>query len=139
MQDPQASMNAALSVEPYGMRFGDKKSTWAKRTDEAIKPRVDEIQERENLFEKLKNDIQTRQNERLFAAQQVSEFVDKVQTIPTEEDVQEPPSQQQQEPVPHYLSDEEVKNEEAGISAEDGPENQYSNIVSPTIPIIQSA
>ena len=43
MQDPQASLNAALSVEPYGMRFGDKKSTWAKRTEEAIKPRVEEI------------------------------------------------------------------------------------------------
>jgi hypothetical protein len=34
--DPQAKVNAALSVEPYGMRFGDKQSTWARRTEQAI-------------------------------------------------------------------------------------------------------
>ena len=84
-------MNAALSVEPYGMRFGDKQSTWAKRTEEAIQPLVEEIKERENLFDQLQRELKTRQNERITAAQQVSEFVDKVQTIPTEEDIQEPP------------------------------------------------
>jgi hypothetical protein len=51
LHDPLASLNAALSVEPYGMRFGDKQSTWAKKTDEAIKPLVEEIKERENRFE----------------------------------------------------------------------------------------
>ena len=53
MNDPQASLNAALSVEPYGMRFGDKKSTWVKKTEEAIKPRAEEIKIRENIFDEL--------------------------------------------------------------------------------------
>ena len=61
-------MNAALSVEPYGMRFGDKQSTWVKRTEEAIQPLVEEIKERENLFDQLQKELKTRQNERIIAA-----------------------------------------------------------------------
>jgi hypothetical protein len=30
--DSQQNLNAQLSVEPYGMRFGDKKAEWARRT-----------------------------------------------------------------------------------------------------------
>ena len=51
MHDPQAQVNAALSVEPYGMKFGDRQSNWARRTEEAIKPLVEEINQRESMFE----------------------------------------------------------------------------------------
>ena len=50
------------------MRFGDKKSAWAKKTEEAIKPRIEEIKERENLFDQLQMEIQARQSERMTAA-----------------------------------------------------------------------
>jgi hypothetical protein len=42
------------------MKFGDRQSNWARRTEEAIKPLVEEINERESMFEQLQKEIKTR-------------------------------------------------------------------------------
>jgi len=49
----QAQMSKALSVEPYGLKFGAKNGTWVERAREAIKPREEEIRERELQVEEL--------------------------------------------------------------------------------------
>jgi len=43
----EALLSKALSVEPYGLKFGSKIGTWAERAKEAFKPREEEIRERE--------------------------------------------------------------------------------------------
>lgn len=49
----QAQLSKALSVEPYGLKFGTKSGAWVDRAREAIKPREQEIKEKEQQMEEL--------------------------------------------------------------------------------------
>ena len=46
-------LNKALSVQPYGMRFGAKNGSWVERTKEAMKPREEEVLMKEREFAEL--------------------------------------------------------------------------------------
>jgi len=44
LNDSEYTLNEQLSVEPYGMRFGDKTADWARRTQHAVQTRALEVQ-----------------------------------------------------------------------------------------------
>jgi hypothetical protein len=46
-------LNAQLSVEPYGMRFGDKTADWARRTQFAVQQRTLDVKAKEDELEQL--------------------------------------------------------------------------------------
>jgi len=46
-------LNAQLSVEPYGMRFGDKTAEWARRTQKAIQQKALEVRAKEQELKSL--------------------------------------------------------------------------------------
>lgn len=60
LNDSQQNLNAQLSVEPYGMRFGDKTADWARRTQFAVQQRTLNVKAKEDELEQLQSNIPSR-------------------------------------------------------------------------------
>lgn len=51
------TINEALSVEQLGMNFYEKNSSWQRKTEINMKPRVEEVQTKEKEFVQLQDDL----------------------------------------------------------------------------------
>ena len=60
LNDSQQNLNAQLSVEPYGMRFGDKTADWARRTQFPVQQRTLDVKAKEDELQQLKSNIPSR-------------------------------------------------------------------------------
>jgi len=58
----EALLNSKLSVEPFGLRFGSKNSAWVEKTRESMKPREEEVRQKEQDFMRLEETLKARRN-----------------------------------------------------------------------------
>jgi len=56
----EAQLNHKLSVEPVGMKFGPKNSSWAEKTRESMRPREEEVRRREQEVSELEETLKAR-------------------------------------------------------------------------------